>query len=146
MGAGEAMPPSRRKTVLIIYQDFANLISFLILKGARRVRSIGIAVAAMILLLGCSGGVSDEELAKLSPSEGGEKVFKSRCMTCHMINGLGGGVRGPNLSHVGSRMDKPTLEKFVRDPQSVKPSSRMPPLAISNREADVVAAYLSELK
>ena len=43
-------------------------------------------------------------------------------------------------------MDQPTLAKFVRDPQSVKPASRMPPLAISDREAEAVAAYLSELK
>jgi nitric oxide reductase subunit C len=111
-----------------------------------KVRSVGIVVAATVLFVGCSGGVSDEELAKLPPAEGGKKVFVARCKTCHTINGLEGGVRGPNLSHIGSRMDKPTLEKFVRDPQSVKPTSRMPPLAISDREADVVAAYLSELK
>ena len=61
-------------------------------------RAVVMAVAATMLLLGCSGGVSDEELAKLSPSEGGKKVFVARCKTCHTVDGLGGGVRGPNLS------------------------------------------------
>jgi nitric oxide reductase subunit C len=111
-----------------------------------KVQSIGVAIAAVILLFGCSGGVSDAELAKLSPAEGGKKVFVSKCMRCHAIEGVGGGVRGPNLSNVGSRMDRPTLEKFIRDPQSVRPGSKMPTLAISDREADAAAAYLSELK
>lgn len=110
-----------------------------------KLRSVGIAVAAMFLF-GCSGGVSDAELAKLSPAEGGKKVFMARCMRCHAINGVGGATRGPNLSNVGSRMDQPTLAKFVRDPQSVKPGSRMKALALSDKEADAVAAYLSELK
>lgn len=112
-----------------------------------RLRSVGIALAAAILFFGCSGGgVSDAELAKLSPSEGGKKVFMARCMRCHTINGIGGTTRGPNLSNVGSRMDLPTLEKFIRDPKSVKPGSRMQALAISDKEADAAAAYLSELK
>jgi nitric oxide reductase subunit C len=109
-------------------------------------RSIGIAVAAAIWLAGCSGGVSDAELATLSPAEGGKKVFVARCTRCHMIEGVGGSTRAPNLSKVGARMDKPTLEKFIRNPQSVKPDSRMAPLAISDREAEAAAAYLSELK
>lgn len=111
-----------------------------------RFRSVGVAVGAAVLLFACSGGVSDEELAKFSPSEGGKKVFMARCMGCHAINGVGGATRGPNLSNVGSRMDQPTLEKFIRDPQSVKPGSRMKALAISDREAAAAAAYLAELK
>ncbi|MFY9270178.1 MAG: c-type cytochrome [Candidatus Manganitrophaceae bacterium] len=104
-----------------------------------------VAVGIGFFLVGCSGGLSDEMLAGLPPKEAGKKVFDARCKRCHIIGGSGG-TRGPNLSGVGGRMDEATLRQFVKDPSSVKPGSRMPNPSLSEKQIEVVAAYLAELK
>lgn len=99
----------------------------------------------IFLVMGCSGGLSDESLGKLPPNEAGRKVFEASCMRCHTIQGKGG-VRGPNLSKVGAKYDKETLQRFIRDPQAVKPGSKMPTLSLSDLQIERVAGYLTELK
>lgn len=106
---------------------------------------IWVAAAVGFLLAGCSGGISDEALAGLPPKEAGKKVFEVRCKGCHTINGSGG-TRGPNLSNVGKRMDEAGIREFVKDPQAVRPGTRMPQLSLSEKQLEVVAAYLAEQK
>ncbi|NKE72574.1 c-type cytochrome [Candidatus Manganitrophus noduliformans] len=102
-------------------------------------------VAVGILLTGCSGGISDEALAGLSPAEAGQKVFDARCKRCHVINGSGG-TRGPNLSNVGGRLEEAALRDFLQDPEKARPGTRMPKVALTEKQLDAVATYLAGLK
>ncbi len=108
-------------------------------------KSVWAAATVGFLLAGCSSGISDEALAGLPPKEAGKKVFEVRCKRCHMINGFGG-VRGPNLSNVGGRMQESAIREFVKNPQAVRPGTPMPNLSLTDKQAEAVAAYLAELK
>jgi mono/diheme cytochrome c family protein len=87
---------------------------------------------------------------------GARGVFDRSCARCHSLGGGGGGgrggrSRGPNLSTVG-RNPSHTVSwfvKLVRDPQSVKPDSRMPAFGanrISDTDLRALAEYLVSLK
>jgi cytochrome c oxidase subunit II len=87
----------------------------------------------------------------------GHDLFMSNtCVTCHTIRGTQAGSRvGPDLTHVGSRRTiaagtLPTtrqhLTEWVRDPQSIKPGTRMPAIRLSEDELRAVVAYLESLR
>jgi cytochrome c oxidase subunit 2 len=85
----------------------------------------------------------------------GLDVFKSKtCISCHALGELGKAV-GPDLSHVGSRTTlgagiltntPDNLEKWLRDPQGVKPGILMPNVQLSKDEVQALVAYLESLK
>jgi len=95
--------------------------------------------------MGCSGSVSDEALAGLSPAEAGQKVFDAKCKRCHVINGSGG-TRGPNLSNVGGRLEEAAIRDFLKDPEKARPGTRMPKISLTEKQIEVVSAYLVGLK
>jgi len=73
------------------------------------------------------------------------QTFKNVCSACHAVNGSGGNV-GPALDHVGNKFDVGYLNKWITDPQSVKPGTAMPQLNLSEAERTEVVQYLSGLK
>lgn len=77
----------------------------------------------------------------------GAALFKEKgCISCHRIGGAGGGL-GPALDGVGSKRDAETLERIIRDPQSVDPQATMPPQrGLTDAEIDALAHYLAEKK
>jgi cytochrome c oxidase subunit II len=87
----------------------------------------------------------------------GHDLFMSHtCVTCHTIRGTQAGSRvGPDLTHVASRQTiaagtLPTtrehLTEWVRDPQSIKPGTRMPAIRLSEDDLRAVVAYLESLR
>src|SRR5687767_12581653 len=78
------------------------------------------------------------------------------CNVCHVIPGIEGvqGSLGPSLAGVASR---PTLSegavpnspanlaRFIREPASLNPQTSMPPIGITDAEAETIAAYLLTL-
>jgi mono/diheme cytochrome c family protein len=89
-------------------------------------------------------------------AQAGVRVILQRgCGGCHTIPGIVGanGVVGPNLQGVASRPKiaggavanngPEDLKKWVMDPPSLKPTTAMPKLGLSDEEATNVAAYLS---
>ncbi len=86
----------------------------------------------------------------------GARVFQERCTACHAVAGTSAnGVIGPNLTHIGSRQtlaagllsnSTPNLERWLRNPQAVKPGSLMPNLGLSEPEVASLVAYLQHLK
>lgn len=108
-------------------------------------RWVWIILGIGFLGTGCSGGISDEALAGLSPTEAGQKVFDAKCKRCHVINGSGG-TRGPNLSNVGGRMEEAALREFIKDPGKARPETRMRKVSLTEKQIEVVAAYLAQLK
>lgn len=72
-------------------------------------------------------------------------VKKRNCVICHTI-GVSGGTVGPNLNHVGNRRTPDWLRAWLRDPNAVKPGTRMPNFGFSTDEIDTLVGHLKELK
>lgn len=87
----------------------------------------------------------------------GKNIFlKSACGSCHTINGTAAqGTIGPNLTHLGSRSTilsgmlantSDHLEKWITDPQKIKPGSLMPKFTLQTDSIKALVAYVSQLK
>ena len=92
-----------------------------------------------------------------SVASAGQDVFTSRtCSMCHNIGGtLAGSHVGPDLTHIASRRSiaagslantPDNLAKWIADPQSIKPGSRMPATNLSSSELNALVTYLETLK
>lgn len=87
----------------------------------------------------------------------GEQLFlDSKCAGCHTVRGTAAdGGLGPDLTHVASRAllaagtfrnDPVQLAAWIRDPQSLKPSSTMPGSALSSDDMQALVTYLGSLQ
>ena len=86
----------------------------------------------------------------------GSRLFESKCSECHTIRGTEAhGEKGPDLTHLMSRStlasgmlanNTGNLSGWVANAQSLKPGSRMPPVALSPDELHSVVAYLQTLQ
>jgi cytochrome c oxidase subunit 2 len=92
-----------------------------------------------------------------SLTRAGQDVFLSKsCAMCHNIGGtLAGSHVGPDLTHLASRRSiaagtlpntRANLTAWIRDPQSIKPGSRMPRTDLSSADLSALVAYLESLK
>ncbi|HEX9185550.1 MAG TPA: c-type cytochrome, partial [Vicinamibacteria bacterium] len=80
--------------------------------------------------------------AKADVERGGEVFRRSRCVTCHEVNGRGGTL-GPALTHVGAKTSREWLYTWIRDPHRVQPKTLMPRFRFTDDEARDLAAFLS---
>ncbi len=67
------------------------------------------------------------------------------CTACHSLRGQGG-IVGPALDGVASRLTTEDIVKRLKDPTSVMADSKMPKLPLSEKEITELATYLSSLK
>ena len=86
-------------------------------------------------------------VAKVGVSPGAAVFQTKGCMNCHALKGTWG-TFGPALDKVGAGMSAEEIAKFVRNPKSVDPNSKMPPQKdnLTERELDEVAKFLAGLK
>jgi mono/diheme cytochrome c family protein len=90
--------------------------------------------------------------AEASPEvQSGFAAFRVHCSRCHAINGEGGGV-GPELNHPLNPIEyreAKWLQQWIRDPASLVPTARMPPLnrelADRDRVIEEILAYLGAI-
>ena len=86
----------------------------------------------------------------------GRRVFEATsCVNCHTIAGTAANGRfGPDLTHVmlrdtiasGVIPNTPgNLRRWIRNPDDIKPGSRMPAMNLNDHELDAVTAYLTSL-
>ena len=76
----------------------------------------------------------------------GESTFKSQgCYGCHQVDRFGTPI-GSDLSHVGGKYPIAYLTRWLRDPESVRPTAHMPKLELSDEDVQALAAYLASLK
>jgi cytochrome c oxidase subunit 2 len=82
------------------------------------------------------------------------------CLACHALRGLGepppgAPVKGPDLTHVGSRRTivggglentPQQLARWLRDPPRVKPGSLMPDYDLTDEQIEDLVAYLRSLR
>ncbi len=88
----------------------------------------------------------------------GKAMFLSlSCVNCHRIRGTGAhGIYAPDLTHLMSRDTLASgmipndraginLRKWIADPQAIKPGCLMPSFKLSDRQLDLIVAYLRGL-
>ena len=91
------------------------------------------------------------------PEFAGYSLFTGRqCASCHNIAGTpASGQVAPDLTHFGSRTTiasgalpntAASLDRWIADPQRVKPGTQMPQVPLSPEERAAVVAYLESLK
>ena len=93
----------------------------------------------------------------------GKTLFVAKtCASCHEVRGHGAaGISGPNLTHIGARSmiaaglienNAEQLQRWIRDPGSVKPGNKMAKayidnnIKLTNEEEVALVAYLQSLK
>jgi cytochrome c oxidase subunit 2 len=87
----------------------------------------------------------------------GERVFLGNaCASCHTIRGTTArGTIGPDLTHVASRdtlaavtiPNTPRqLQRWIENPQHIKPGNKMPALDLSEADFRAIRAYLDHLR
>jgi cytochrome c oxidase subunit 2 len=96
-------------------------------------------------------GVQDPAVAA------GRRAFESQaCMNCHTVAGTAAhGQFGPDLTHLASRKTLAAgatenttqeLEKWIDDPDLIKPGSLMPSMHLTPDQVREIAAYLNTLR
>jgi mono/diheme cytochrome c family protein/cytochrome c551/c552 len=72
----------------------------------------------------------------------GSIIKKYSCLKCHTINRTGGTI-APDLSYVGSQLQREWTEQYFKIPYSIRPivEERMPNLSISGDEIRTLADY-----
>ena len=124
-------------------------------RGARRhplerpwLTGLGVLVVAGIATLTAQGALAPDVNAALAPNprvEAGRRKFDDlRCASCHSINGVGGLV-GPALDLEGAKRSPDWLAAHFRNPQALKPGSKMPNFKLLDSEVDVLVVYMSSL-
>jgi cytochrome c oxidase subunit II len=87
---------------------------------------------------------------------GREVFFEASCHNCHAVAGTTAeGVRGPDLTHVGSRQtigagwlpnNRGNLAGWISNPQALKPGNLMPRTHLSAEDLLALVDYLETLK
>ena len=98
-----------------------------------------------------------QQTPKSDASSRGQRVFESTaCVNCHTVSGTAAKGRfGPDLTHLMSRdtiaagvaANTPEqLRLWIRNPDAIKPGSKMPAMGLSDGDVGAVATYLETLR
>lgn len=103
-------------------------------------------------------GLLDEEVVALTAfiaeirgggpySDEAPRKFRRYCSECHRMGGRGGD-KGPDLSSIGSARSRNFIHRYIEDPKSLLPSSKMsaflePEGPLSHAQIEDIARYLA---
>lgn len=77
----------------------------------------------------------------------GAMLFEQKaCSTCHSTSGPVADLPGPDLSHVGGRLDAATIERWIAEPDAMKPDTIMPRAELTVAERDALVQFLAGLR
>lgn len=106
-------------------------------------------VGAIVAYLESSSGAAEYPPAPAGDPARGEALFDSvGCTGCHLREATTGRhgepyrLQGPNLLHLGSKVDAAWLFAWLRNPRQYAPETVMPDLRLSEREAADLTAFL----
>lgn len=89
-----------------------------------------------------------EEKEKVSPNDimEGEKLYHEifACIACHRVNGSGGEI-GPDHTDIASRLRREWIERWVKEPTSIKKDVRMPVFKFEDWQFKAIVNYLMTL-
>jgi nitric oxide reductase subunit C len=136
----EAMYPGQRKMINYHFadQEIDDLTAFLIWVGKMDLNGFP---AKPDLMQPTSPANGSNPLEIIKPPQ----IFSQMCTACHSLNGQGGTV-GPALDGVGTKFDTDYLARWLKDPASIIPNSKMPKLPLSEKDISELTTYLSSLK
>lgn len=100
------------------------------------------ALTAFLLGQPEAGAPDAVDWSRADAEKGGEVFRRSRCVTCHAVNGRGGTL-GPELTHVGAKASREWLYSWIRDPHRLQPKTLMPRFRFRDDEVRDLAAYLA---
>ncbi|HEV8209074.1 MAG TPA: cytochrome c oxidase subunit II [Vicinamibacterales bacterium] len=96
------------------------------------------------------------EPADATTRRGQEVFLRSTCVLCHAIEGTAAAARkAPDLTHVGARTTlaagtlpngETEMQRWIADPQRLKPGVNMPAATLPAADLAALAAYLVSLK
>lgn len=93
-----------------------------------------------------AAGKSDEKhLAAAKRFLNSDIVQEKNCFICHTI-GTSGGTVGPILNQVSNRRSPEWLRKWLKDPNKVKPGTKMPNFEFSDDEIETIVGYFKYMK
>ena len=85
----------------------------------------------------------------LKPLPGAEKAWEgsqlfsaNACDTCHNIDGLAGGIYGPDLSSIGSSLGLKQIQAEIEEPKADPENSIMPKFSLSPEEIKAISYFL----
>ncbi len=73
----------------------------------------------------------------------GQLMTQLNCLSCHRINGRGGDM-APDLSWEGSSVQRPWLDAFLKNPNTLRPAliRRMPRFNLTDAERTILTDYI----
>lgn len=72
-------------------------------------------------------------------------VVQKSCISCHTI-GRDGGTVGPTLDQLSNRRSEEWLRRWLKDPNEVKPGTKMPNFDFTPSEIDELISYMRNLR
>ena len=75
---------------------------------------------------------------------GSSLVKQKNCVTCHTI-GESGGTVGPILNQISNRRSEEWLRKWFKDPNSIKPGTKMPNFGFTDAELDDLLSHMIKM-
>ena len=100
---------------------------------------------ALLLLLGLAiAGCAVRAPRDGSPGDAarGRQLFASQCEGCHTYGVIGTPIAG-DLQHLGARMSRDDIVRWLQDPQAQRPQVHMPRIAMPAQDARDLAAWLA---
>jgi mono/diheme cytochrome c family protein len=88
--------------------------------------------------------ISTESRSSYHPGgDAGRLMDDLRCLSCHSINGNGGDM-APDLTWEGSAVQRPWLEEFLKNPNTLRPAliRRMPKFNLTPSEIKALSDYI----
>lgn len=135
-----AMYPGKRKMVKYDFSDgeIDDLLSFL--KWCSEVDLNGFPVEPPL-----KKHISQQQSSNIVDNR--PAIFDKLCLTCHIFNGKGNRIEpAPNLDKIGSLRDKSYIEKWLKDPNSIKKGALMPKFPLSDTTISELSDFLSKQK
>ena len=142
----QAMFPGRRKMVQYNFTEdqITDLIEFF--KWIQNIDANGFPPEPDLAPKVQNAMVSDPSVAGATSGTAHvmPEMMKTICISCHAVGGKGGKV-GPALDDVAQRYSRTELDRWLADPQGVKPGTDMPDLKLSDEVRRELVEYLLNL-